>query len=67
MNIIEGIQHEVVRVREIIQIYKDVPNGAGSFASVCMQANIDNAEKAVATGDTIAMIAEYKQLKEWEL
>ena len=66
MNIIEGIQKEVVRVREIIEIYKET-GPAGALAVMLMSNDVVAAEKAVATGDTVAMISEYSKLKEWEL
>ena len=63
-NIIEGIQQEVVRCREILKEYEAIPQGA--FGAMMIKRTITEAESAVAHGDTIEMILKYKELKEIE-
>jgi len=55
------------RVREIISEYDSLPNNAGALASGFMKISIKNAEKAIANGDTIAMLAAFEDLKTYEL
>lgn len=67
-NLIEGIMQETKRVREIINIYEHPDqNGSGAFAAMMMKMDIEAAEKAVSSGDTIAMISAYGKLKDYEL
>jgi hypothetical protein len=67
MNLIEGIQSECNRVREIITEYESLPNNAGAFASMMMKGDIKRAENIIATGDVIQMLQIYKALKSYEL
>jgi len=67
INIIEGLQAETNRVREIIQIYEEVPKNAGKFAANLMKQDVKLAENAIAQGDTLKMLSMYKKLKEWEV
>lgn len=61
-NLIEGIQSEVVRVREILKYYEEIPEGV--FGAIMIKKTIAEAESAVAHGDTIEMIRTYQDLKE---
>ena len=61
MNIIEGLQKEMQRNRELVEIYKSIPTGA--FGAAMIQMDINVAESAIATGDTIKMIQIYETLK----
>jgi hypothetical protein len=61
MNIIEGIQEQNNRVRDLIEIYNSVPNG--HFAAALMKVAIKEGEGAIASGDTIRMIAAYRDLE----
>jgi|WetSurMetagenome_2_1015567.scaffolds.fasta_scaffold1130250_2 hypothetical protein len=67
MNLIEGLQTEMDRVRSIIEVYDSLPKNAGVFASAMMKVSIKNAEHCIATGDTIAMITALDELKLYEL
>jgi hypothetical protein len=61
-NIIEGIQQEVVRCRELLKQYEAIPQGA--FGAIMIKQTIAEAESAVAHGDTVEMIRKYQELKE---
>ncbi len=67
MNLIEGLQSEMDRVREIIKEYEAVPNNAGVFAAGMMRHSIKNAEQLIAIGDTIGMMKALEDLKGYEL
>jgi len=62
-NIIEGIQAEVERNRELLKAYQGIgPNGA--FGATMIKQNIIDAEAAVAHGDTVEMLRQFQSLKE---
>jgi len=54
------------RVRAIIAEYESLPNNAG-FLAAFMRISIKNAEKAISTGDTVAMLAAYGDLETYEI
>ena len=64
-NIIEGIQEECDRVRKVMEIYKTVP--MGHLAASLMAESIKQAERAIASGDTVGMVLIYKDLKGYTL
>jgi hypothetical protein len=66
-NLIEGLQTEMNRVREIIKEYESLPGGAGLLASGFMKGSIKSAERAISSGDTVEMLRSYKALQEYEL
>jgi hypothetical protein len=67
MNLIGGIQEEIDRVKGVIKIYDEVPNGAGRFASAMMQLSINEANSLIAMGDTVGMMKALKDLQSYEL
>ena len=66
-NLIEGLQDEMNRVRDIIKVYEEVSGGAGIFAITMMKASIKEAEKSMAEGDVIEEMKCYESLKTYEL
>ena len=62
MNIIEGIQKQQQRCRELIGNYEEI-GPSGSFGKMMIQQDIDYADRAIAEGDTIEMIAAYQRLE----
>jgi len=66
MNLIEGLQKEMNRVREMITEYRSLPKNAGMLSSILMEAIIKDAENAIASGDTIQMIKSLEELKKYE-
>jgi hypothetical protein len=54
-NIIQGIQDQCNRVRRLIEIYETDP--MGFIAIALMEQDIKTAENAIASGDTVAMVA----------
>ena len=57
------LPREMTRVRNLIPLYRDLPNNAGAFAIAIMNATLDLAQRALAEGDVIAMIRVYEDLK----
>lgn len=66
-NLIQGITDEILRVLEIKKEYDALPNNAGAFASAMMSQAIENARRAQASGDILAIIPALKALREFEL
>ena len=66
MNILEGIQEEQDRVREMIKHYEELPNGVGHLAASMMQRSLESSNKAIAEGDVVEMVRCYADLKEFK-
>lgn len=63
----EALPKEQARVRAVILQYRDpILGGAGEFAARMMEASLQNADRAVMSGDLVAMIQAYEDLKEYE-
>ena len=66
-NVGEVLLKEQARVRELILQYRDpMLNGAGAFAALMMEQSLRCADQAVISGDLVAMIQAYKELKSYE-
>lgn len=62
----DALPREMARVRDqVLPEYLAIPEGI--FAATMMRRDLDTAAKAMAEGDVVAMIAAYKELKEWKL
>jgi len=62
MNLIEGIQEELKRCRELKVVYKSLGR-VGLFGIAVINQSIDRAEEAVASGDISEMIRAHRDLK----
>ena len=62
MNLIEGLQEEMERCRELIKEYEAI-GSAGIFATSALKLIIKEAKHAIANGDTIRMLKLYEELK----
>jgi len=54
MNLIEALQKEIQRNKKLVELYNSVPNGA--FASIMINQDIVDAERALSELDTVAMV-----------
>lgn len=59
----EEILVELKRNRELLQIYKELPDGVGTFGATMIEMDIDTAERALAEGDVMKILAAYEKLK----
>lgn len=57
----EALPNEQRRVRELLPLYDAIPTGA--FAATMMRQALDRAERAASSGDLIAMLQSYEELK----
>ena len=60
----EDLPREQQRVRELLPLYDAIPTGI--FAAALMRQSLARAERAAAAGDIAAMIAAYKELKDYK-
>lgn len=61
-NLIEGIQQQANRVRELLPVY-DGLGPVGAFGAFMLRRAISEGEAAIASGDVVRMIATYKALE----
>lgn len=66
MNLVEGILAQMNRVRELAAQYDALPGGAGRFGAFLMRHEIQQAERALGSGDVVEMMRAYKALEEFE-
>ena len=66
MNLIEGLQEEMNRNRELLSEYQAI-GPAGAFGAAFIKQDIAFAENAITTGDTIRMMKSYSKLKQNKL
>jgi hypothetical protein len=66
-NLIEAIQERCNELREeYIPAYESI-GPAGMFGVAMMKMGISRAEEAIATGDTVGMVAALQELREFKL
>jgi len=63
-NLMEGLQKEMNRCRELVKLYEEIPTGG--FGATMIKQDISNAEKAIAGGDIVEMLKIFKVLQECE-
>lgn len=57
----DAFQREQERVRELVKIYDEIPTGA--FGAAMLRQALSRAEQAAMSGDVIAMLRSYEELK----
>lgn len=62
MNIIDGIQFQCDRCRELIKQYEEL-GPIGLFGKTMIQADITEGEAAIASGDVVRMVRAYNALE----
>lgn len=60
----DALPKEQARVREVLSIYKSIPQG--EMGAMFIEQSLQAADKAVMSGDVVAIIAAYEDLKEIE-
>lgn len=63
-NLMSGLLEEMNRVRELIKEYEHpIMKGAGFLGASMMKIGIQNAERAISSGDVVQMLVCYDALK----
>ena len=66
-SLAEAMPKEQTRVRKLIVMSRDpLLKGAGEFAARMMESSLQAADKAVMSGDIVAMMRCYHDLKEYD-
>lgn len=65
VNLIEGIQAECNRLREMLPAYKEL-GPIGAFGHAVLSIAITEGEAAIASGDVVRMARSLAELKECE-
>ena len=66
-NLMNGLLDEILRVKDIIRVYKGLPKNVGNIAIDLMEISIEQAKYAILNGDVVDMIKSYNDLKTYEL
>lgn len=61
-NIIEGIQEQQKRCRELLEQYKTI-GPVGAFGTLMINRDIEEGDKAIASGDVVRMLGAFKALE----
>lgn len=60
----DALPDEIARVTKILGYYTEI-GPAGLFGTMMIRASLDRATRALASGDVIAMIQSFEDLKEY--
>lgn len=63
-NLVEGLDREIKRNRELLDEYKSIPSGV--FAATFIGRDVDAAIHALGSGDVVEMMKIYNTLKSHE-
>jgi hypothetical protein len=64
MNLIDELNEELERARELLKVYESIHTGA--FGAVVIRQTIKHAERSMQLGDTVEMLKAYGELKKLE-
>lgn len=59
----EEILVELERNRELLNVYRGLPDGVGAFGAAMINQDISFAERALAENDIVAILQAYEKLK----
>jgi hypothetical protein len=62
-NLAEAYVTEQQRCRELLGVYRDLPNGVGTFGAIMIEDMLRRADRAVMDGDTVAMLSLYAEMQ----
>jgi hypothetical protein len=58
-----ALPKEQSRVRGLMGVYRGLPGNVGWFGASMMEQALQRADQAVASGDVVAMLVAYEELK----
>ena len=61
MNLIEDLQQEIIRNKELLNFYESIPQG--KFGATFIKNDIDLGEKAIKNHDSVLMVGALKLLR----
>jgi hypothetical protein len=63
MSLAEAFPLEQARVRKVLREYQSLPNGDGRMGAYLIEEVLRRADHAAVSGDVIAMLRSYEELK----
>lgn len=63
-SLAEDFPKQQRRCRALLDTYRNLPNGAGTFAAAMIEQVLNKAEIAAASGDVVAMITVHQEMSE---
>ena len=66
MNLVEGINVELKRARELLIAYNALPRISGFFGIAVIEQAIRHAESSIETLDPVEMLSAYEKLRKLE-
>ena len=64
MNLIDGLNIELKRAKELLELYESIPTGG--FGAAMIKQTIQDAESCIQQGDTVRMLDAYQRLQNLE-
>ena len=64
MNLIDGLNIELKRAKELLESYKSIPTGF--WGETIIRKTINHAELSMQTGNTVEMLKAYQRLQNLE-
>lgn len=64
MNLIDGLNIELKRAKELLELYESIPTGG--FGAAMIKQTINHAELSMQTGNTVEMVKAYQRLQNLE-
>ena len=64
MNLIDGLNTELKRAKELLESYESIPSGF--WGETIIRQTIDHAELSMQTGNTVEMLKAYQRLQNLE-
>lgn len=65
-NLADAYVAEQARCRELLAIYRSLPNNAGAFGAMFIDDMLRRADRASMEGDVVAMLRIYQEMTETE-
>lgn len=59
----EAFPREQQRCRELITIYRDLPDGVGTFGAIMIEQVLKEADAAAISGDVVRMLRAFEKMK----
>ena len=64
MNLIDGLNIELKRAKELLEVYESIPTGG--FGAAMIKQTIEDTESCMQTGNTVEMMKAYQRLQNLE-
>ncbi len=59
----EDFPREQARLRQLIQDYRSLPNGVGTFGALMIEQTLQEADQAQSSGDIVAILRAYEAMR----